>query len=73
MFFPQHCALEPTVEGYIYMYVNRRMDIYNMYIYKDIYIYIYIYMITKMVAHTNKLLYNEMWAVEEWIKSFCKL
>ena len=41
--------------------------IYNIYIYIYIYkyIYIYIYMKTKMLAHKNDLLYNEMWVVEE--------
>ena len=33
--------------------------------YTYIYIYIYIYMKTKMLAHKNDLLYNEMWVVEE--------
>ena len=30
-----------------------------------IYIYIYIYMKTKMIAHINDVLYNEMWVVKE--------
>ena len=38
-----------------------------------LYIYIYIYMKTKMIAHINNVLYNEMWVVKEWVKLFCNL
>ena len=44
---------------YIYIYINIYID---QYIYINIYIYIYIYMCvkTKMIAHINDVLYNEL-------------